>query len=321
MPEWVQAREAYDAAALATPGILAFCSGSAWQLAAHRSLYPERAVMFFRRGDLWQAWAAGPLAHFGEVLQPLEADWVFGSPLVGAPPAAAAHFLLESMLELSGRYPLILVGGVPSGGVWETLLLSRFTRYFRLFRLPGCDCRIASLEGGWEGFLGRRSGRFRRQLTRIAEDCRSAGVTHEILGSETGTADATLARVLQIERLAWKERAGEGIFAQPRFAGFYTHLMQDLSRDGGLRTVFLRRDGEDVAYVTGGILGGRYRGLQMAYRADCRALGLGHLAQFLMIRHLATEAVQSYDLGMDLDYKRRWSDQLRSITNFLLLRR
>src|SRR5690606_36982962 len=75
----------FDAAALATPEIDSFCSALAWSLSAHEAFAPQRELVL-RRADA--GYIALALAHDLDgtrVLQPLEAIWGLGSPVVGAP--------------------------------------------------------------------------------------------------------------------------------------------------------------------------------------------------------------------------------------------
>jgi CelD/BcsL family acetyltransferase involved in cellulose biosynthesis len=87
-------------------------------------------------------------------------------------------------------------------------------------------------------------------------------------------------------------------------------MIPRLARRGALRVVFLKHDGRDVAYAFGGVLDGVYRGLQLSFDEAFRHLGLGNLAQYFMIEFLASNGVEYYDLGSELDYKSRWGDEI-----------
>ena len=311
--------DAFDAAVASTPDILHFCSASAWQLAAHLCLYPRRETIILKRDDNWQLWAVGPLYQFQTVLQPLEADWFFGSPVIGPEPGAAARFLLDSLEALGRTYPLIWLGGVPTDSIFYQLILTRFRKAFRLFSLPGCDCQVASLEGGMEAFLRRRSGRFRGMVRRVEERARERGIETEYLRG-VGDARALFSRLVQIENRSWKAGAGESIFGQDRFRRFYLELIERLGRRDRFRALILKRGRKDIAYAMGGLLGNRYRGFQMAYDRRYEKESPGHLSQIRLIRALGHEGVTEYDLGMAMAYKARWSDAIRPVTNILLMK-
>lgn len=317
--QFIAEREQFDGAVLNTPDIFRFCSGSSWQLAAHRTLYPDRDTLFLKNGKSYQAWAIGPLYEFSKVLQPLEADWYFGCPSVGNHTATSARFLLDTLLELRGEFPLIWLSGIPEESYLKAVLLNKFSPYFRLFRLEGCHCQMADLGGGWEHYLTRRSGKFRRELKRVRDRADAEGVTPTYFDSLPDTVSAFLERVLQLEERSWKGRSAESIFIHDRFRQFYTELIGDLDARGNFRAVFLQKDSRDIAYAMGGMLGREYRGFQMTYDQEFSDLSPGHLAQFELIRRLGREGCKTYDLGMEMPYKSRWSDQTRRIANYILM--
>ena len=87
-------------------------------------------------------------------------------------------------------------------------------------------------------------------------------------------------------------------------------MVPRLAQGDGLRMLFAIHGGEDVAYVFGGVFRGVYRGLQMSFDVECREMSLGNLVQYAMVQRLCEEGVEIYDLGSDLDYKRRWAEEL-----------
>lgn len=319
LEQFLSERSAYDTAVLESPDIFHFCSGSAWQLAAQKTLYPERETFFLRQGECWQAWAVGPLYEFSKVLQPLEVDWYFGSPIVGAHPGKAGRFLLDTLLELRQEYPLIWLSGIPEKGTLKALLFSQFSRYFRLFQLEGCHCQSADLREGWESYLSRRSGKFRREMQRGQKQADREGVTAEYWDALPVSPASFLERILKLESLSWKGQSAESIFIHERFRNFYRELIGDLDQKGQFRAVFLQKEGQDIAYAMGGMLGTEYRGFQMAYDQEFAHLSLGHLAQWELIQNLCRTGCTHYDLGMAMDYKSRWADSTRRIVNVLMM--
>ncbi len=89
-------------------------------------------------------------------------------------------------------------------------------------------------------------------------------------------------------------------------------MLPRLARRGAVRAQVGKRDGEDVAIVVGGVIdtpgGVAYRGLQFSFDDRLRPLGLGNVAQLAQIEALSREGVALYDLGSDVDYKRRWGE-------------
>ena len=90
----------------------------------------------------------------------------------------------------------------------------------------------------------------------------------------------------------------------------YRSIARRLAATGSLRVCMASLDGRDVGYVLGGVRSGIYRGLQISFSAEHRDLSIGHLLQDHELHRMAAAGVRRYDLGMDLEYKRRWADTI-----------
>jgi CelD/BcsL family acetyltransferase involved in cellulose biosynthesis len=121
-------------------------------------------------------------------------------------------------------------------------------------------------------------------------------------------AEALYARILAIETRSWKGEDGVGIHQGP-MNRFYADMLPRLAARGRQRTLFARLGDQDVAYCLGAVFDGEYRGLQFSYDREHRALSLGSLLQYHQIVELTAEGVHRYDLGQDMDYKRRWAEE------------
>ena len=65
---------------------------------------------------------------------------------------------------------------------------------------------------------------------------------------------------------------------------------------------------DSVAYILGAVLGDTYRGLQASFDQDYEPYSLGSLAHYHQIAELCASGVAAYDLGTDVEYKRRWGE-------------
>jgi CelD/BcsL family acetyltransferase involved in cellulose biosynthesis len=90
---------------------------------------------------------------------------------------------------------------------------------------------------------------------------------------------------------------------------FYGDMLPRLAAHGRQRTLFARLGDRDVAYCLGAVFDGEYRGLQFSYDVEHERLSLGSLLQFHQIAELCAEGVRRYDLGQEMDYKRRWAEE------------
>ncbi len=303
---------AWASAVLRTPGVSVLCSSPPWQLAAHDFLHrdPEpREHLIVEDSGNWMVFAR---RREDGVCFPLESSWMFGSALAGDP--AALTGMLLATPRLLPRPVGLCLGGIRSGGALHDAirrlrpLVSRYTEF------PVTECMLIDLDGGVERWLERRSRSFRRTL-------REAGKSEdiEIVASGEESSDELFARILAIQKQTYKWREGTDIFQSPEYLDFYRSLLGGLREQGQLRLLFARRGGEDLAYIFGGVVDNSYRGFQMSYREDVRALGLGNRLQWENLRRCENEGITRYDLGMHSPYKERWADRREENTGIFLV--
>jgi CelD/BcsL family acetyltransferase involved in cellulose biosynthesis len=305
--EFESSTSEYDRAVAADPTIDGFCSRSAWILSFHDAFRPDAALHAAREGDAFVALAAMDEPQVGVVLQPLEAMWGFASPLVGDGSCELLRQMLEDLALAGGRVPLLLTG-VPTARSRLEPLLRMLSADFALRPFRETVRFQASLDGGIEGWLARRSARFRRNLRAARRRTRAAGVIFESTRPLDATATAAVyERVLAIERLSWKTQTGNGVERGPMHE-FYARMLPRLAARGELRVLIATRDGIDIGYLYGGIAGDLFRGLQFSFCEEARGLGLGNALQAEMLERLCAEGIAIYDLGSQSEYKRHWAE-------------
>ena len=79
---------------------------------------------------------------------------------------------------------------------------------------------------------------------------------------------------------------------------------------GEQRTIFARRNGTDIGFILGAVFQAEYRGLQFSYDDTYSHLGIGGLLQYHQVIDLVAEGVGRYDLGTEMDYKRKWAEDI-----------
>lgn len=290
-----------------------FCSGSIWQIAAHDHLHRiagEEQHFIVEDSGNWLAFVERdqPGVYF-----PFESAWMFGCPLIGKADASI-NLLARSSREWLRKPTGFCISGVPVGGELHTKLrrLEPVARRFQEF--PTTDCMILDLHDEAEGWLSRRSRKFRRSL-HLAEEV--SGIEVAAIGNETP--DQLYRRILEIQKQTSKWREGTDILQYPEYAAFYRALLEVLHQRGQLRLLFASYGGKEVAYIFGGVTGNTYRGLQMGYIEEVRSLGLGNRLQLENLKRCATEGVTRYDLGMHAPYKERWADRREVNTGVFLI--
>jgi len=287
----------YDGAVASGFTVDRFCSSSFWVLPAARHLAPEALPRILRANGAYAV-----LARSSSWLHPLEATWGLCCPLAGRDPDAAVELFLET-LERDGAWSAALATGLdPSSSLWKKLGRELARRY-GVGIGPTTRRYVAHLEDGLDGFLGRRPVGLRKNLEKASRRAQRSGLTFEV----TDGGESSFERILAIERRSWKGRNGVGIDREPMHS-FYKDMNRRLLDRGRRRLMFARIDGDDVAYIFGGLFGDTYRGLQFSFDARFSSLSPGNLCQLEEIRRLVESGVHRYDLGSEVRYKRQWGE-------------
>jgi hypothetical protein len=290
-----------------------FCSRTEWILPFHRAFAPERELFVYREGDAFAAFACRSQPEGGPVLEAVENLWCFACPLVGRDSLALLEAAIADLAARTGgkRAPVVL-SGIPASRDRQSLLAALVAALGKRYELHAIDSTrrfVASLEGGVDGWLGRRSSSFRRNLRAAVRRGREEDVCFESLRVQSDAdTRAAYRRVLDVETKSWKAAEGAGVDHGPMLAVYADKLPRGAPRRGRPR-IGAQRDGRDVGYVHGAVVGDRFRGLQMSSDRRLAHLSLGNLLQREMIERLCEEGIRSYDLGTRSEYKRRWAEE------------
>jgi hypothetical protein len=300
----------YDDAVERASSLDRFCSSSFWILPAARWFLPSAQARIFHEDGSYVVFAKSEAW-----LHPLEVMWGLPCPLVGLDSAAVIELLLR-VLEKEERWSAALFSGVLEGSPLRSVLVPALGRRFSVSSGPTTRRYVARLDRGLEGFLRRRSSGFRRNLDKAERAARRLGVLFERAEDD---AEASFERLLAVERRSWKGIRGVGIDNEP-MRSFYRDMIRRLTLRKRRRLTFARLDGEDVAYILGGVFANTYRGLQFSFDARFRSLSLGNLCQLQEIERLIEDGIERYDLGTEVRYKRRWGEEVVASTAIVVHR-
>lgn len=313
--------DSFDELVATMPGIDHFCSSSAWILPAQAELMPPRAPWLFRGEHGYVAMMRGRHPDGWHYVEPLESMWGLACPLIGRASAALVTSFAELCRERLDDWEVALLSGIAPGSSLGMELMKQLGRRYELRLGPRAVRHVAHLDGDVDAFLARRSRNFRRALRRSLRDAELAGIAFEpARAADPASARALYQRIVEVESQSWKGMTGVGI-QSGTMHGFYRDMLPRLAVRDRLRVLFARHDGRDVGYILGAVFLGTYRGLQFSFDADYRALALGNLCQYHQIVALCQEGVTSYDLGTDMDYKRRWADTTLDTISLIAIRR
>ena len=316
-------RETWDALAQrgSSLGVDPWCSHSSWSLAVHASFADPQSDP----GPAFGLEHANGVATFGRLhtaegasaLVPLDRVWGFASPVVcGVGTETDVCEDLAATLIADPSWKICVLTGSEVDGPMFNALVSGFGRHLQLYSGETRTRCLASLDGGVDRYLARRTREHRRNLRQAQRQ--AVGLIYDI--TDNDPAETIVERLHMVEARSWKGRDGSGI-ESPDMARLYKTLVYDLSHRKALRCVFLQQDGSDVGFILGGVLGSTYRGLQISFCEDVRARSVGNLLQWHEVKRSCGEGLHTYDLGMDIAYKRRWAEQLFETTAIVAVRR
>lgn len=316
-------RKAWDSLAQRSSalGVDPWCSQSSWSLAVHAAFADPQSDP----GGAFGLEHADGIATFGRLhtaegasaLVPLDRVWGFASPVVcrvGTETEVCED--LAATLIADPSWKICVLTGSELDGPMFNGLVNGFGRHLPLYAGETRTRCLASLDGGVDSYLARRTREHRRNLRQAQRQ--AVGLSYNI--ADDDPAEAIVERLHMVEARSWKGRDGSGI-ESPDMARLYKTLVYDLSHRKALRCVFLQQDGSDVGFILGGVLGSTYRGLQISFCEDVRARSVGNLLQWHEVKRSCEEGLHIYDLGMDIAYKRRWAEQLFETTAIVAMRR
>lgn len=300
-----------------------FCSGPQWQLSCQETFEPWRRIYLKSADNSLLVLSEMRDDQGNGILMPLDSDWLFGTTLLGP---ESPDLLEEALAELRQLYnPCLLV--VYLSGIEENADFAAFARRFRkncLFHLhnESVQC-MASLAGGLDGFLSRRSAHHRAKIRRAWRRARSEGIVFERFNPENPALALQLyQRMLAVEERSWKGLGHCGM-TEPAPRQFYANLLRRTSQTGMARIIIASRDGRDIGFIFGSIGGATYRGQQFSHDLDFARYSPGHVLQLEMIDWLCEEGLERYDLGPcsgpGMQYKCHWIDHVRPIRTWALV--
>src|SRR5262245_54598 len=277
---------------------------------------PPRAPFSFRGEHGFFAAMRGVHPAGFPYIEPVELAWGLAAPLIGGEPAPLVADVVQVLDERRDWQLAIFSGLTESGPQRKALEAALPTRWERRRGTPTLR-HVASLAGGLDGFLGRRSRELRKTLRKTLRSASRAGVVFEPIVA--GDADALYARIQEVELRSWKSRQGVGIGAGPMRA-FYGSMLPRLLAKSQHRLIFARQADRDIGYILGAVFEREYRGLQFSYDDEVARLGIGGLLQYDQVAALCDERVERYDLGTEMDYKRRWAEEIMETEMLVLVR-
>lgn len=334
---WIDTESAQCAAALLPGWFLAhwqklalaqdlpdpFCCGPVWNLAYHQTLNRGRRIYYAASRNA--ALMFGKVASMAGVpmFLPMEDSWFYGQPLLGPDAPALLATVLPDLLSDSPVAPQFLISGIIERTRLARELCGIVPAGWALYRYARYSQCSASLEGGLDGWLARRSANCRQALRKSARKAAQAGICYERVRPAPEEVDALYERILAVEAKSWKGIGHCGMAESPS-REFYQEMLRLLAPSGDGLVIFAKIGDEDVGFIFGGIMGPYYRGQQFSYAQEWARLSPGNLLQVEKIRWLCELGIKRYDMGPAMgprmEYKRHWTENSQEFQTWIMRR-
>ncbi len=311
--EFIKTEQEYNAAVAACAGIDPYCSRTDWILPFHASFTPLAPLHIWQENENFLVLAQSQSGQ--QLFSPADSLWGFATALVGEESPRMLGSVCRSVL----RQGHLILYGLPNDRAFLDAVACQSAATHRTLLLKQVTRCVASLQGGLDGFLARRTRKFQVNASRALKRAEQAGLQFtyiEKLPLENLTAFYN--DILAIERSSWKGLNDEGA-DKPPMREFYRHMFERIGPSGRLRAIVAKLDGQPIGYIHGAVVQDRFRGLQFSFDNRYRALSLGNVLQLKMLEWLSREQVTAYDLGMAVPYKKNWAE-LEQPTQTLYLR-
>jgi hypothetical protein len=286
-----------------------FCCRTEWQLSFHEAFAPDRKTYTREHNGSLISFAAHTKKGQSPQFEPIECSWLFGCPLLGKD-------ALPLLAELIAQHPkaTVLISGMDVNSALTRKIITTFGMRHDVLHIASDSACRASLDGGIDGYLGRRSAKTRRGVRHAQRKAKDCGVYFERHAPENDAdADQVYARILAVEGKSWKGIRNVGM-NKPPSSNFYALMLRRMAAGSAGRVIFARHEDTDVGFIFGGLCGPNpqgniYRGQQFSFVEDWRTASLGNLLQLEQLTWLCEEGVARYDMGPAMEYKHHWTEQ------------
>src|SRR5262245_43395396 len=168
---------------------------------------PPRAPFSFRGEHGYFAAMRGVHPAGFPYVEPVELAWGLACPLVGGDPQGLVAEVVP-LLASRRDWQLAIFSGLsvtgPQRRALDTTLPARWERR----RGQPTIRHVASLEGGLDGFMSRRSRELRKSIRKSLRAAHEAGLTFESVRVPASEASALYDRIQDVEARSWKSRDG-----------------------------------------------------------------------------------------------------------------
>jgi CelD/BcsL family acetyltransferase involved in cellulose biosynthesis len=287
-----------------------------WMTSWLESFWKDRALafLFLRDGQRLDGLAPlledeqGEFSCSGSVVLPADGDFAIRGDILCAGDRAAVLDSVVRHLRATRRGVRLTLKHLQTDSALLTELSSVAARNrLGTFQRRAWTSPMVRFEGGWETYLGSRSGHLRSELRRKNRRIEAAGTVACVTACTPAEAERALDDVLAIERRSWKQPLGSSLAFRPTEERFLRKLARRCAESGWLRLYFLHLDSRPVAYLYGFVFGNEYYAFATSFDESYRELSPGTVLFERVLRDSCERGLQVFDF---LGGETRWKSEI-----------
>ncbi len=248
-------------------------------------------------------------------------DTPFVDMLAAAEPGPVSEAFLD---HLAGRsdWDVVQLQKLPAPSPTLKTLQSLLPDRLPWWRASTLFSPYLEIAGGWSGFYGAKSQRFKKTCRNIQNRLERAGHVSVEEHRVVDPASPLFKEVIEVTRQSWKGNHGLAIATMPRMPEFFKELTRRASNHGWLSLWLLRLNDRVIAmeYQLRG--DGTVYALRADYDQAYAELSPGSALSFAIVRRLFEQGgVHEYNMGPGVnDYKLHWASGIHGTSHLKLYR-
>jgi CelD/BcsL family acetyltransferase involved in cellulose biosynthesis len=227
--------------------------------------------------------------------------------IVGQAPHAALEAILDHLLTSAPPWDVLQIEPVDEDSpVTQAFLEVLADRSLAFGMEDSLRSPYLRLPATWAGVRESLSPSFRKTLDRKLRKATQLGDSLRV----RFLTDPDLSDAFDIATQSWQHARGTSIASTARLRQFYGELA---AARNWLRLAILELDGKPISFEYDLVYEGVLYNLKLGYRPQFAALSPGLVLQAKVLQHTTENGVHQYDfMGSDDDYKRHWSQTVRT---------
>ncbi len=186
------------------------------------------------------------------------------------------------------------------------------------FKLKKMSVPYIKLEDSWEGYLKKRTYRFRAEYKKKFKSLKEKGTYQLVRYQKNSDFNDALKQAEEIVVNSWQGKNGVAILSQEEGKFFYQELIKTWGPLEQIDISILKLDDKPLAYLIGFIAEGCFHVFDTGYDDNYKNDSPGMVIHNLLLEILHSSGLKEFNFGYMADYKKRWTEDARVISDCLI---